>query len=144
MPTAALPQLVAILETSPVMYVADSGVWSYPGDEDLKLALADIVGDQRNVAERAAAVLAEREVAPPQTGYPLSYTAWHDLDLVYLLPRLIEGMRRQVAAIDVLVAARPDDATAMELAAQAKATTLGHIDVLEQQASRLRHASSPA
>jgi hypothetical protein len=144
MPTAALPQLVAILETSPVMYVADSGIWSYPGDEDLKLALADIVGDQRNVAERAAAVLAEREVAPPQTGYPLSYTAWHDLDLVYLLPRLIEGMRRQVAAIDVLVAARPDDATAMELAAQAKATTLGHIDVLEQQASRLRHASSPA
>ncbi|MDA1039674.1 MAG: hypothetical protein O3A37_05220 [Planctomycetota bacterium] len=144
MPTAALPQLVAILETSPVMYVADSGIWSYPGDEDLKLALADIVGDQRNVAERAAAVLAEREVAPPQTGYPLSYTAWHDLDLVYLLPRLIEGMRRQVAAIDVLVAARPDDATAMELAAEAKATTLGHIDVLEQQASRLRHASSPA
>jgi hypothetical protein len=144
MPTAALPQLVAILETSPVMYVADSGIWSYPGDEDLKLALADIVGDQRNVAERAAAVLAEREVAPPQTGYPLSYTAWHDLDLVYLLPRLIEGMRRQVAAIDVLVAARPDDAAAMELAAQAKATTLGHIDVLEQQASRLRHASSPA
>jgi hypothetical protein len=144
MPTAALPQLVAILETSPVMYVADSGIWSYPGDEDLKLALADIVGDQRNVAERAAAVLAEREVAPPQTGYPLSYTAWHDLDLVYLLPRLIEGMRRQVAAIDVLVAARPDDAAAMELAAEAKATTLGHIDVLEQQASRLRHASSPA
>lgn len=144
MPTAALSQLVAILETSPVMYVADSGIWSYPGDEDLKLALADIVGDQRNVAERAAAVLAEREVAPPQTGYPLSYTAWHDLDLVYLLPRLIEGMRRQVAAIDVLVAARPDDAAAMELAAEAKASTLGHIDVLEQQASRLRHASSPA
>lgn len=144
MPTAALAQLVAILETSPVMYVADSGIWSYPGDEDLKLALADIVGDQRNVAERAAAVLAEREVAPPQTGYPLSYTAWHDLDLVYLLPRLIEGMRRQVAAIDALVATRPDDAAAMELAAEAKATTLGHIDVLEQQASRLRHASSPA
>lgn len=144
MPTDALSHLVAILETSPVMYVADSGIWSYPGDEDLKLALADIVGDQRNVAERAAAVLAEREVAPPQTGYPLSYTAWHDLELVYLLPRLIEGMRRQVAAIDTLVAARPDDAAAMELATEAKATTLGHIDVLEQQASRLRHASAPA
>lgn len=144
MPTDALSHLVAILETSPVMYVADSGIWSYPGDEDLKLALADIVGDQRNVAERAATVLAEREVAPPQTGYPLSYTAWHDLDLVYLLPRLIEGMRRQVAAIDTLVATRPDDAAAMELATEAKATTLGHIDVLEQQASRLRHASAPA
>ena len=144
MPADALSQVVAILETSPVMYVADSGIWSYPGDEDLKLALADIVGDQRNVAERAAALLAEREVAPPQTGYPLSYTAWHDLDLVYLLPRIIEGMRRQVAAIDTLVATRPDDAAATELAAEAKATTLGHIDVLEQQASRLRHASSPA
>ena len=144
MPADPLSQLVAILETSPAMYVADSGIWSYPGDEDLKLALADIVGDQRNVAERAAALLAEREVAPPQTGYPLSYTAWHDLDLVYLVTRLIEGMRRQVAAIDTLTASRPDDAAVVELAGEAKATTLGHIDVLEQQASRLRHASSPA
>jgi hypothetical protein len=144
MPADALSQLVAILETSPVMYIADSGIWSYQGDEDLKLALADIVGDQRNVAERATAFLAEREVASPQRGYPLSYTAWHDLDLAYLLPRLIEGMRRQVAAIDRLTAADPGDAAAVELAHEAKATTLGHVDVLEQQTSRLRHMSAPA
>jgi hypothetical protein len=144
MPADALSQLVAILETSPAMYIADSGIWSYRGDEDLKLALADIVADQRNVAERATAFLAEREVVLPQTGYPLSYTAWHDLDLAFLLPRLIEGMRRQVAAIDRLAVADSGDAAAMELAREAKATTLGHIDVLEQHASRLRHMSAPA
>lgn len=144
MPADALSQLVAILETSPAMYIADSGIWSYPGDENLKLALADIVGDQRNVAERASALLAEREVAPPKTGYPLSYTAWHDLDLAFLLPRLVEGMRRQVSALDGLVAADSGDPAAIGLAREAKATTLGHIDVLEQQASRLRHTSSPA
>lgn len=144
MPADSLSQLVAILETSPAMYIADSGIWSYPGDEELKLALVDIVGDQRNVAERASALLAEREVVPPKTGYPLSYTAWHDLDLAFLLPRLVEGMRRQVSAIDGLVATDSGDVAAIGLAREARATTLGHIDVLEQQASRLRHASSPA
>lgn len=144
MPADALAHLVAILETSPAMYIADSGIWSYPGDEDLKLALADIVGDQRNVADRAAMVLAEREVAAPRTGYPLSYTAWHDLDLLFLLPRIIEGMRRQVMALDKLAASSAGDATAVDLASEAKTATLRHIDVLEQQVARLRRASAPA
>lgn len=144
MPTEALVDLVAILASSPAMYIADSGIWSYPGDESLKLALADIVADQRNIADRAASVLAAREVTTPQSGYPLSYTAWHDLDLAFLLPRIIEGMRRQLAAIDALVAAGSGDAAAVELAREAAATTRGHVDVLEQQASRLRRASAPA
>ena len=143
MPVDALSHLVAILEASPAMYLADSGIWSYPGDEGLKLALADVVGDQRSIAERAAALLAEREVPPPQTGYPLAYTAWHDLDLAFLLPRVIEGLRRQVTALEG-VSATSGDAAAIELAREAAAATRGHIDVLEQQGARLRRASTPA
>lgn len=143
MPVDALSHLVTILEASPAMYLADSGIWSYPGDEGLKLALADVVGDQRSIAERASALLAEREVPPPQTGYPLAYTAWHDLDLAFLLPRVIEGLRRQVAALEG-VPATSGDAAAIELAREAAAATRGHIDVLEQQAARLRRTSTPA
>jgi signal recognition particle subunit SRP54 len=36
------------------MYLADSGIWSYPGRESIKLALADLVGDHRSLVERAA------------------------------------------------------------------------------------------
>jgi hypothetical protein len=143
MPVDALSHLVAILETSPAMYLADSGIWSYPGDENLKLALADVVGAQRSIAERAAALLAEREIAPPQAGYPLAYTAWHDLDVSFLLPRVIAGLHRQVAAIEGVLGAA-DDAAAIELAREAAAATRGHIDVLEQQRARLCQAPSPA
>jgi len=58
--------------------------------------LADVVADQRGILDRAAAVLADREVPAPQAGYPLAYSAWHDLDLAFLLPRIIRGMKRQV------------------------------------------------
>jgi len=144
MPADTLATLLAVLETSPAMYLADSGIWSYPGDEELKLAIADVVSDQRSIVDRAAAILAEREVATPQTGYPLSYTAWHDLDLRFLLPRIIAGMRRQLERIDGLLAAGGDDAAALELAGEAKSSTLAHIAVLEQQAARLGRPTAPA
>ena len=143
MPADALVSLVAILEASPAMYVADSGIWSYPGDEALKLALADVVAGQRGILERAAAILADREVAAPQAGYPLAYSAWHDLDLSFLLPRIIAGMRRQVGQLEALVASAPADQAAVDLAREAMAATTGHIDVLEQVAGRLRRASAP-
>lgn len=144
MPADPLSKLVATLETSPAMYVADSGIWSYPGDEQLKRAIADVVEDQRNLAERGSAILAEREVTAPQAGYPLSFTAWHDLDLAFLLPRIIEGMRRQIDAIEGIIAMGSDDAAADGLSKDAMAATRRHIDILEQQASRLRAAPASA
>jgi hypothetical protein len=143
MASHSLSKLVAILKASPAMYIADSGIWSYPGDENLKLALADIVEDQKNIAEQASILLGEREEPIPQTGYPLAYTAWHDLDLIFLLPRLIQGMQNQVAGIEHLDISEEDSAT-RDLSRQAKATTLGHIDVLEQHLSRLRRLSTSA
>lgn len=144
MPADALATLVSILATSPAMYLADSGIWSYPGDESLKLALADVVAAQRGIADRAEAILAEREVAAPHTGYPLAYTAWHDLDLGFLIRRIIDGMKGQVARLESLMASGTTDAAALEMAREAVAATRSHIDVLEQQADRLRRAAAPA
>lgn len=144
MPADALAHLVAVMESSPAMYLADSGIWSYPGDESLKLALADVVSSQRGIVDRAAEILADREVPVPQTGYPLSYTAWHDLDLAFLLPRVIEGMRGQVGRLEAILSSGTNDAAALDLAREAVATTRSHIDVLDQQAARLRRAPTSA
>lgn len=144
MPADALASLVAVLETSPATYVADSGIWSYPGDESLKLALADVVADQRGILDRAVAMLADREVATIQTGYPLAYSAWHDLDLGFLLPRIIAGMRRQIGQLETILASATTDAAAAELAREAIDSTRRHVDVLEQQATRLRRPPAPA
>ena len=125
-----LRRLVAALESSLAMYVADSGIWSYPGPEEIKLALADLVGDHSSLLERAGTVLADREVAAPRTAYPLSFTAGHDLDLRYLLPRIIAGLDAQARVCDQVAAG--------ELARETVATNRRHADQLRQLVAKSR------
>ena len=135
-----LSRLLRLLQSSLSMYIADSGIWSYPGAEEIKLSLVDLVGDQRNIVERAGAILEERDVAASGHGYPLSFSALHDIDLGFLLPRIVADLRRQVGDIDALIEAAGDDPAALELAREARGTTLGHIDVLAPLANRPGHS----
>jgi hypothetical protein len=136
--TDLLVQLLRTLEFSPAMYLAESGIWSYPGDEALKLALADLVGDQKSLSARVAAILEDRGVNLPRVAYPLSYTAWHDLDLGYLMSRVIDRLRAQAAECDALAANAADDAAAAELAIEAAHSARRHADALEQLVARSR------
>lgn len=138
-----LAELVKLLGSSLAMYVADAGIWSYPGEEDVKLAVADLVADQRNVHDRAAAVLDARNVPVPGRDFPIRFTATHDVDLRSLLPRILDELRRQVTAIDGIIEASADDRETLELAREARGTTLGHCDVLSQIAAKAR-GGSPA
>ena len=133
-----LRRLAAALESSLAMYVADSGIWSYPGPEEIKLALADLVGDHKSLLDRAGAVLADREVAAPRTAYPLSFTAGHDLDLRFLLPRIIAGLDAQARLCDEVAAAAGDDATAAQLARETVETNRRHADQLRQLVAKSR------
>jgi hypothetical protein len=136
--SAPLRRLVATLESSLAMYISDSGIWSYPGPEEIKLALADLVGDHRSLLDRAGTVLAERQVAAPRTAYPLSFTALHDLDLKNLLPRVIQGLDAQAAACESVAAAAGDDTTAVELAREVVQTNRRHGDQLRQLLAKSR------
>ena len=134
-----LCHIVASIQPSLLMYLADSGIWSYPGAESVKLALADAVDDLKSMVERATAILDEREVAVPQRpAYPLSFTALHDIDLSKLLPRVIEGLRRQLADLDALTGPAGADAAAADLVTDAKQSTRQHLDALEQLAAKLK------
>lgn len=130
-----LCRLLDVLQPSLAMYLADSGIWSYPGKESIKLALADLVGDHRSLVERAAVATEDRGIAVPSPAYPISFTGCHDVDMRSLLPRVVAGLRGQAAAIDVIIASTSTDGVAAELAREAKATTLSHINVLEQVAT---------
>ncbi len=132
-----LLRLFDILQSSPAMYLADSGLWTYPGPEEVRLALADIVAAHRGIIGRAANVLQEREVPVPKTVYPLSYTGWHDADLGSFLPRILGSLRTQTSALEAL-AATPDDATASGLSAEAIRINRQHLDVLQQLMTKLR------
>lgn len=137
MPSSADPfcRLLDVLQPSLAMYLADSGIWTYPGKESIKLALADLIGDHRSLVERAAVAIQDRGLVVPAHAYPIGFTGCHDVDMKSLLPRVIAGLKGQVTAIDSIAASSSGDAVAAELAREAKATTLGHIDVLEQVAA---------
>lgn len=132
-----LLRLFDILQPSPVMYLADSGLSTYPGPEEVRLALADLVSAHRGILDRAANVVEEREMPVPKTAYPLSYTGWHDADLASFLPRILGSLRTQTTALEAL-AATPDDATASGLSAEAIRINHQHLDVLHQLATKLR------
>ncbi len=133
-----LRRLVTALESSLAMFVSDSGIWSYPGPEEIKLALADLVGDHRSLLDRAGTVLAEREVSMPRKAYPLAFTALHDLDLAFLLPRVIDGLKAQLPALEMVAGTAGDDATAVELAREAVAVNRRHVDRLAQLVAKSR------
>lgn len=139
MPADPLCRLVAALQPTLLMYLADSGIWSYPGPESVKLAFADAVDDVKSVVERALLLLEEREVVvPPKAGYPLSFTALHDVDLGTLLPRVIDGFKKQFADLDALTGPAGTDAAAADLLTAAKQATRQHLDAFEQLAAKLK------
>ena len=140
---SSLARLLQLLESSLVMYIADAGIWSFPGDEEIKLALADLVADHKSLTERTGTLLDERGSVPARAAYPIQFTATHDLDLRSLLPRILAGLRRQAADFEGLAAGVGDgDATAADLAREARVSTAQHIQVLEQIAARPRTAAS--
>ena len=135
-----LQRLVSLLGSSLAMYVADAGIWSYPGAEEIKLALADLVDDHRSLVERAGAILEDRGADVPRHPYPIQFTATHDLDLRALLPRILSGLEAQAAELEKAVAAGPGSEDA-GLVGEAIASTRAHLDVLRQVLARAAPAA---
>ncbi len=132
-----LVRLVETIESSPAMYLADSGIASYPGAAEFRSALAALVSEQKDVLTRAATIIEQREQPLPQAPFPIAFTAWHDVDLRYLVSRVIESLKRQAVDFAAL-AAQGGDAAATELAGRAQEIARRHADALEQLAVRLR------
>ena len=134
--TDPLSRLLDVLQPSLAMYLADSGIWTYPGKEATKLALADLVGDHRSLIERAGTALEERGLVPPAPVYPIAFTGCHDVDIHALVPRVLEGLRGQIRDLDALLGTSQSDAVTMELAREAKASSQHHLDALAQVGAR--------
>lgn len=129
--------LLDVLQPSLAMYLADSGLSTYPGASEIRLALGDLVSDHRSLIERASTVLEEREVAVPKAAYPLSFTGLHDVDLGHLLPRVTTDLHRQSREFERLGAVA-NDAAAASLAAEALRSARQHLDRLGLIATKLR------
>ena len=143
MPTDPLSRIFEIIQPSPAMFLADCGLWSYPGPEEIRLALADLVADQRNLLDRAGVVLEEREQPRPRAAYPITLTSLHDVNLRHILPRVLHDLERQRAALEE-IAATPDDAAAAGFGADGLRSVRQHLDVLKDVKAKLDRASAPS
>lgn len=129
MSDAPLVRLVRSLESSLPMFLAECGIRSYPGPEEVRTSLSDLVTDQREILGRASELLDDREVAVSRTGFPLAWTGLHDVDLRHLLPRIIEGLGRQAdESAAVAAAAAGTDESAAAFAVEAEAVARRHLD----------------
>ena len=94
-----LCRLVRLFRQSPLLYLSDSNIWTYRGDEQLKLTLVDVVSDHQNFINRAETILVAEQLVLPRTFYPLALTGWHDVDLGFLLPTLIADLEKRKNAL---------------------------------------------
>lgn len=140
---STLAELVETIGSSLHAYLAAARVWTFPGEESLKLALVDLADDERAIADRAARLLEARGQEVPRPTFPIVFTGLHDADLAALLPRVLDGLRRQVATFDRLVDT-DGDAEATDLVRQAREAALQHGDVLEAIARRRATVPSAA
>jgi hypothetical protein len=143
MKKSPLVSLVQMLSSSLHAYLAAARVWTFPGQEAIKLALVDLADDERSIRDRAGRILEEHGEIVPRPVFPISFTGLHDVDLASLLPRLLEGLRRHVDACDRLLE-EGGDAEALDLVRQAREAALQHGDVLESVGRRLPPAAGPA
>lgn len=132
-----LARLVATLESSPAMYLADSGLASYPGAPEIRAAIESLVAEQKDVLSRAANLIADREQPLPQGAFPIAFTAWHDVDLRHLAARVVESLKRQAGDFATLAGAG-GDASASDLAGRSQEIARRYAEKLEGLLVRLR------
>jgi len=132
-----LARLVATLESSPAMYLADSGLASYPGAAEIRDAIEALVVEQKDVLSRAANLMVDREQPLPQGAFPIAFTAWHDVDLRHLAARVIESLKRQASDFATLAGAG-GDAAASDLAGRGHEIAGRYAEKLEGLLVRLR------
>ncbi len=143
---AVLCRLVRLFRQSPLLYLSDSNIWTYRGDEQLKLALVDVVSDHQNFINRAETILVAEQLVLPRTFYPLAFTGWHDVDLGFLLPTLIADLEKRKNALislrdqaDEIVGRRGSGGDkAAELVREVIVSVEGHLELLRQEEGRLK------
>lgn len=138
---STLAEIIDTLGSSLHSYLVAAGVWTFHGDDVIKLALVDLVEDQRSIADRAGRLLEEHGETVPRPVYPIRYTATHDVDLVAMLPRVLNGLRRQIAQFDRLVDAGGPPGE-IDLVREARETSLQHADQFEEIARRSGRSGS--
>jgi len=128
---SVLDRLLQTLCRSLPRYLEDARPWTRRGDQKTIAALTHIVADQRELAQRVAEAIVEHGGRPDPGRFPMEFTAINDLQLDFVLKKLIEYQQRDVETIQRCAADLDEAPMIRALAEEALGNAKGHRDLLE-------------
>ncbi len=126
-----LNRLFIIEHRSLAMYMIDSNPWMRAGDEKAAQVVAQIVQDQKAMAQRVADLIDAREGRIHNGSFPMQYTDLNMVSLDYLIGELARLLRQDIEAIRSCVERLAGDREAQELAEEILGAEQAHLEALE-------------
>jgi hypothetical protein len=105
------------------------------GDEPALQALGQIVADQQSLVDRIGEMIVDMNGAVTGGSFPIEFTGYHDLSFDFLLGKLIEYQRRDIAVIERMAEALQNEPAARASAEEALGTAKAHLEMLQAQGS---------
>jgi hypothetical protein len=128
----ALSRLFKLQAFSLPRFILRASPYVAAGDERLLNVLEHVRLQQEQTASELAEAIHVRGGRLPKGTYPMQFAALHDVELRYMLTRLLEEQRRVVAEIDEAAYALRDDDAARELARDVRRKETAHLRLFEE------------
>ncbi len=129
---ALLNRLHEIERYSLANYLRHASPWTPRHAEPLRETLLQIADDQQVCADRVASMILERDGRVEKGSFPFRFTAYNDLSLEFLAPRVLDELRQTVRHVGVIVDELAGDPEARALAREIEGMEKGHVDQLRE------------
>lgn len=140
----ALERLLQILTGSLTCYLADARPWGSRRQVVLREKIEAMAQDQGLYAGRLARMIYQRGGRPESGAFPSQFTDVHDLSVGYLLGRLIDAHRADIAEVEACLDALAGDPAALALGQEILGNLRGHLENLQSAAkSQAAKATAP-
>src|SRR5688500_13819360 len=126
-----LNRLLALHTRSLAMYLSYAQPSWHRGDEAARETLQSIVEDQRAFAERIGEMIVEIGVIN-EGGFPMFFTAYHDLSFDFLLQKMIEFQKRDIGVIEQIIGQLLLVPMAKALAEESLGAAKAHLEALQE------------
>lgn len=129
---AALKNLHAIERFSLANYLRYAKPWVSAADQCLCEAVRRIGNQQLEFSDRVGALIIERRGHVDGGSFPFRFTAYNDLSVAYLAPRVMEDQEQIVRQVRAIAHQLHGDAVACDLVNEILGAEEAHLDSLRE------------
>jgi hypothetical protein len=137
-----LNRLLTTLYRSLPIYLTYAVPWTHRGEEQALATLRNVANQQKEMASRIGRYLLEHHGPLEMGEYAIDFLDLHDLSLDFLITRLVEAQKHDVATIQRCVEQLKPDRQASALAEEALGEARAQLEILEELAERLASSTS--